>query len=323
MDIYFRSEYGKMCEEIEGGNCEIFEFSSKNGRIRNMFIKRAIPILVEGKQYYDIITPYGYGGPIVLSTDGNKDELLREYDLAFQEYCIEQDIVSEFVRFHPIYNNAMDFQHIYNVEKIRNTIGTNLCLKDPIAEEFGKSCRKNIRRALNAGISYKITENPDNIDTFIDIYYNTMTRDNAAEFYYFSRSYFNTMIALLREKMILVEAIYENRVIAANICFVYDKNIHIHLSGTLSEYLRLSPAYILRYAVAIWGKENGLYMIHHGGGVSNSEDDSLYRFKKQFGKNTEFEFHIGKAIYNKSIYDELCRISGNNDCDFFPAYRKR
>lgn len=323
MDVYFKSEYGKVCEVIEKGTCEIFEFSSENGTVRNMFIKRAIPYKIEGKQYYDITTPYGYGGPIVVNGKGNTEQLIYEYDEAFTEYCFENDIVCEFVRFHPLYDNAPEFASVYEVKAIRKTVGTNLRVEDPVTSEFGKSCKKNIRRVLKAGVSYRITEKPESITDFIDIYYKTMSRDNAAEFYYFSREYFELVLELLRDNLVLVEAIFEEKVIAANLCFVSDGNIHIHLSGTLAEFLNLSPAYILRYAITLWGKEHGLGVIHHGGGISNAEDDSLYQFKKQFGKNTSFEFSIGQKIRNKKVYDELCYLSDNYNCDFFPAYRKR
>ncbi len=326
MDIYFRPEYGKLCELIDGGISEVFEYKTEHGKVTNLFIKREIPELVNGEKYYDIITPYGYGGPIVSAeSDEFIPELCSGYDKTFTEYCKENNIVSEFVRFHPLYNNARDFEEIYHPEHIRNTLGTNLAdFDDPVQSEFGKSCRKNIRRALNAGISFSVTRAPENIDEFMEIYYSTMDRDNASEFYYFDKKYFDTILEYFRNELIYTKAIYEDKVIAANICFVTDGNIHIHLSGTLSEYLYLSPAYVLRYAVAMWGKENGLCTIHHGGGTSNSPEDSLYCFKKQFAKNTEFEFYIGKKIRNKEIYNKLCEKAGTPaDSSFFPAYRKR
>ena len=66
---------------------------------------------------------------------------------------MKNNIVSEFIRFHPICQNALDFKEIYNATCIRKTLGTNLEKYDnPIQEEFSKSCRKNIRQALNKGI---------------------------------------------------------------------------------------------------------------------------------------------------------------------------
>ena len=250
--------------------------------------------------------------------------MIKEFEYEFEKYCKENRIVSEFIRFHPIVGNANDFKDMYHVSYIRNTVGTNLAdFVDPFQSEFSKSCRKNIRRALKAGVSYRITKNPSNLDNFKKIYYSTMDRNKADDFYYFDDDYFQQCLKLLREHLLLVEAVYEDQIIAAGLYFVYDKTIHIHLSGTLSEFLHLSPAYILRYAVTDWGKENGYQLIHHGGGRSNSPNDNLYLFKKRFGQNTEFKFHIGKKVWNEEIYKELCNIKGiDNQVDFFPAYRK-
>src|SRR5690606_15147682 len=180
----------------------------------------------------------------------------------------------------------------------------------------------NVRNALNKGVSFQVTEKPEDISEFKKIYYSTMDRNNAKDYYYFDDAYFEKCMELFNDKLLLVEAIYDAKKIAMGLYFIYDKTIHIHLSGTLSEYLYLSPAYVLRYAVTMWGKENNYKLIHHGGGRTNSQEDSLYTFKKQFGKNTEFDFYIGKKIWNNEVYIKLCNdknIAPNTD--YFPAYR--
>ncbi|MEG1578858.1 MAG: hypothetical protein RR336_08850, partial [Oscillospiraceae bacterium] len=66
MDIYFDENYGKLYEEIECGTAEVFRFSSELGEVKHQFIQREIPILLaDGKTRFDLITPYGYGGPLV------------------------------------------------------------------------------------------------------------------------------------------------------------------------------------------------------------------------------------------------------------------
>ena len=324
IDLYFEPNYGKLYEKNENGVCEVFEFSNSIGKISNMFIKREIPMKIDNGTYYDIVTPYGYGGPIINECkEGHKTELVHEYKMKFQQYCYANNIVSEFVRFHPIIENSKDFINCYDISNIRNTVGTNLvAYDDPFQSEFSKSCRKNIKKSLKEGVSYKITEKPNNVHNFKEIYYSTMNRNEADSYYYFDDEYFSKCIELLGENIILVEAIYQEKTIAIGLYFTYDKTIHIHLSGTLSEFLYLSPAYVLRYAITLWGKENGYKLIHHGGGRSNASDDSLYLFKKQFGKNTEFEFYIGRKIWNEKIYHEINQKVGvDKNTEFFPAYR--
>ena len=147
---------------------------------------------VDGELYYDLVTPYGYGGPVILGChEGHKRDLIDGFASSFREYCKANNVVSEFVRFHPIINNADDFGSLYRIEHIRNTVGTNL--KDfgnPFDEEFSKSARQCIRRALRAGVECRIVENPENLDGFKKIYYATMERNVADAYYFFDDDYF-------------------------------------------------------------------------------------------------------------------------------------
>jgi len=324
-DIYFKQDYGRLYEKIEDGKCEVFEYRATNGIVRHMFIKREIETKINEQVYYDLVTPYGYGGPLIMDcVEGKQKELVTGFMLAFQKYCNENNIVSEFVRFHPILKNARHFQDCYDVIHIRNTVGTNLRdYSDPVQSEFSKSCRRNVKNAIKQGVSFRITENPKNVYDFKKIYYSTMKRNEATDYYYFDDNYFEQCVRLLGKNIVLVEAIYENITIAMGVYFIYNKVIHIHLSGTLSEFLHMSPAYVLRYAITLWGKQHGYDLIHHGGGRTNSPEDSLYLFKKQFGKNTEFEFWVGRKIWNCGIYEKLCETVGKRkDITYFPAYRK-
>lgn len=322
-DIYFDENYGKLYERCELGKAHVFKCETKNGIIINQFIKREIPITLNNVKYYDIVTPYGYGGPYIKEAS-NKAELLNDYEKQFHEYCENNNIVSEFIRFHPLFNNAKEMESIYHPVYNRHTLGTNLKdYDDPVQSEFSKSCRKNIRKKIEMGMTYRVTNNPEDLSEFKKCYYSTMERNEATDYYYFDDEYFNNIHRYYGKNTILVETLYENKTIAAGLYYIYNGIIHIHLSGTLKEYLNLSPAYILRYGVTIWGKENGYKLIHHGGGRTSSEEDSLYQFKKQFAKNTSFDFFLGKKIWNENIYNELCKkanVSRNEE--FFPAYRK-
>ncbi len=325
IDIYFDKNYGKLYEHIENGKAKVFKYKDSNGIISNQFIVKEIPIKIDDNKYYDIITPYGYGGPIIEScTEGGKKDLVNNYENAFKKYCQENNIVSEFVRFHPIIDNIKDFEKLYDAKFLRHTVGTNLKISDnPMEVEFSKSCRKNIRKALNKGIAYKVTVAPEDLCEFKKIYYITMKRNNASNYYYFGDEYFKNILKYFKENVVLVDAIFENKVIASGLYFIYNNLIHIHLTGTLNEYMYISPEYVLRYAITIWGKENGYEIVHNGGGRSNSEEDSLYKFKKQFAQNTEFDFYIGKKIWNEEVYNRLCEYKKiDKSVDFFPAYRK-
>lgn len=323
-DIYFEKNYGRLYEEIEGGKCVVFDFQNDLGKVRHMFIKRPIPTKLEGDVLYDLTTPYGYGGPLVTAYEKEgKTQLIDDFIEAFGKYCLEQKIVSELVRFHPVLRNAEDFNAYYDIIFKRNTIQTKLAdSDDPILSEYSSSCRRDIKHALKAGVQYKVIQAPDNLVGFKEIYHSTMKRNGADSIYFFDDAYFSECLEYFKENIILVEVSYEGLVIGMGMYFVYEDLIHVHLTGTLQEFHYLSPAYIIQYAMALWGKENNMKLIHHGGGRTGEKDDKLFLFKKKFGRNQELEYFIGQKVWNLQIYRELCEAAGVlEDTEAFPAYR--
>ena len=285
LDIYYLSEYGKLCETMEDGIYKQFSFKTDSGHILNTFIKRPVPWIVKGIQYFDIITPYGYGGPIILDCS-DRDTLKREYLAAFSEYCEQEKIVSEFIRFHPIYQNYKDVDNSFEVEFSRRTVGTNLKdYEDPVQKEFAKSLRRDNRRAIEKGVTVSLHFKPKELDVFRELYEETMDRNQADEIYYFNDDYYRI-----------------NKLM-----------------------LQLGAGGLLEAAVAEWGKEHGYRYIHHGGGRSSDPEDNLFKYKKKFGKNTEFDFYIGKKIWNDEAYqlllDKRLEEGPIEDTCFFPVYR--
>lgn len=61
--------------------------------------------------------------------------------------------------------------------------------------------------------------------------------------------------------------------------------------------------------------------MYHGCGLSASEEDSLYLFKRQFSGSTRFAYPQGGQVSNPAVYDRLCRILGRDNRNCFPAYR--
>lgn len=324
LDIYFDKNYGRLYEKVENGICDLFEFEHPTGSIRHLFIKRKIPFQLKGETYYDLVTPYGYGGPVIVSCNSDRAELLNAFEQEFQAYCSENNIISEFVRFHPILSNEQDFKNIYTVIFRRKTTGTTLQpFDDPVQEEFSKSTRKAIRKALRSGVEFKIIVNPENLIEFKKIYRETMKRINASAHYFFDDAYFSNCLKFFGENLVLVQAVFEGKTIGMELHFLYDDTLHTHLSGSIEEFHHLSPVYVMTYAIVQWGKENGVNLIHSGGGLTTDPEDSLYLFKKRFGKNTDFDYFIGKKVWNDKIYKEICEVaSADKESDYFPAYRK-
>ena len=322
-DIYFEPEYAKLYETEDSRAVE-YRFECEHGLITNLFLKRTIVFpQLEGIQYYDIVTPYGYGGPVIhWATD--KEKLINAYMEDFRRFSKQERIVSEFIRFHPIIANGVDFKEAYNTIYDRKTVGTNLTFDDVIGTEFSKHKRKDIRRILkDPQIRFEVDEHPGDLADFLPVYYSTMDRDGADGYYYFDKAYFDRMLAAFPEHITTGKVFHGEKLIAMGVYFRYGKYLHAHLSGTLSEYLDYSPAYILKYALALYGHEKGYEVIHYGGGSSSSPENSLYRFKREFGRNTQFDFYIAKKIWDENAYRMICKaVNADMNSSFFPAYRE-
>ena len=89
-DIYFTKEYGKLNELIEDGKSQEYLFQNEFGVISSLFIKREIPVTVEGNRYFDLVSPYGYGGPVIIECEpGRQKDLLDGFGKEFRKYCLE------------------------------------------------------------------------------------------------------------------------------------------------------------------------------------------------------------------------------------------
>ncbi len=325
LDIYFTPAYGKLCELVDDGTCCRYVLNSEAGQIVNQFIRRPVPFLIHGVQYFDIVTPYGYGGPVVVESS-DREKLIEEYKTRFADYCSSNNIICEFIRYHPILQNYRDFSSVYDNSYSRHTVGTNLRdYEDPVQSEFSKSARREVRKGEKAGVTCVINEHPGDLSVFRVLYEETMDRNRAGAMYYFPDAYYQMLTTELSDWVIEVQAILEGETIASELYFASAGILHAHLLGSKSKMLEIGCGAILEATAARWGKEHGYGFIHHGGGRTSAEDDPLYLYKQKFGKNTEFDFYIGKKIWNEAVYRQAVTLREAKgpiaNTDYFPVYR--
>src|SRR5690606_13011973 len=91
LDIYYSYEYGSSFAKVENGELIGIYGKKGNTRLFYSFIRRRIPI-IGWENYYDIVTPYGYGGPYI---EGNDESILLDFDGVFERFCQENNILTE------------------------------------------------------------------------------------------------------------------------------------------------------------------------------------------------------------------------------------
>lgn len=142
--VYFTLEYCKAVEKIEKGKALLAIFENELGKIVYPFILRKIACQLNDTDIFDIVTPYGYGGPYI---EGDRDNI-KNFRKMFEIYCQEQNIVTEDIRFHPFLENHLPMEDYINLQYILKTTAVNLEGDlEYIRLKYKKMNKRNIKQA--------------------------------------------------------------------------------------------------------------------------------------------------------------------------------
>lgn len=295
-DIYFSAFYHHLYEDKDA-LAELFYFKENEKIAVYPYIKHSIVNTHFQNVIYDIESVYGYSGPVANTDD---IEFLSRFDEIFCSFCKDNNIVAEFIRYNPLIKNENVFSSCVPIHN-RLTIEIDLSpeIDDIWMNQISTRNRNVIRRCYKNGL---LVELSDDYDSFRSIYYETMNKVNAESFYYFNDSYFNSISESDDYKLFVVKK--DDVIIAAAIFMGYGYNFHYHLAGSRKEYLNLFPNNILIWEAIKFAKNKGFKRLHLGGGLTDSEEDNLFRFKAKFSNN-RLDFFIGKRVHDNDKYDFL------------------
>lgn len=322
-DVYWLSGYVKAFQLNGDGVPYMFYYEDKVVRGINVVMKRDISkdLRFEGKiaenTMFDFITPYGYGGWII-----EGDDTERVFS-TYKSWCQDHNIVSEFVRYHPVLKNHISSNSFYDVIPLGETIALDLDSPEVIWNNLISKNRNMIRKAQKSGIVIYNGRYPQVFEKFRNIYNRTMDKDGAEDYYYFSSEFYKSVMYDLSDEAQVFYAVLDEEVIAASIVLAANGRLNYHLSGSRREYNNLAPSNLLLYKAAVWGCKNGCRTFHLGGGVGSTQD-SLYKFKAAFYKGEPYRYNIGKRIYMQSQYNELVALREQSEIEdngYFPKYR--
>lgn len=322
-DVYFFPEFYELFEKKGHGKAHCFVYEHADKFVLYPFLLNCINDagFALDKKYYDIQGPYGYNGPVSNSKDAG---FIRDFSDSFCRFCHEQNIVAEFIRFNPVLKNQMFQNHIVPVEQLDSVLIDTGRDEDYIwNESFDRGVRKAVRKAEKSGITVRIFHSHDidgkKIDDFISIYHATMRRNDAKEYYFFSRDFFKELIQTHQNRVLLVFAYKDGSPVSTELVTYWKKNSYGFAGGTLAEYYEYSPNSYLRFELIRHLMKEGISNYSIGGGYQR--DDTIYKFKKSFSRNVDSRFFIGKKVHNQSVYDELVRVWERNNSEKKDAYR--
>lgn len=318
LDIYYTKEYCRLYE-TDLSKAYLFVYKEENNIVIYPMMKTLITGYKEVQNYYDIETPYGYGGPLANTVD---KIFIGEFEQSFISFCANNRIIAEFTRFHPVLENENIFKNNIDVNFNRNTIVVELDKGiDRIwNEDISSKNRNMIRKAVKNGLEIEITKE---YKSFMEIYDETMKKVHASSFYFFNEEYYKDIVNMENRSVFNVKI--KEKIIASAIFMKYNKHFHYHLAGSKKEYLNFAPNNFLLWEAIKYAYNAGCSDFHLGGGTDGSLDNSLYKFKKSFSNN-ERKFYIGKRVHNRGIYNNLMEVwkrKNNKNTKLFLQYKEK
>ena len=275
--------------------------------------------LIEKGRYFDLSTPYGYGGWLI-EGDG-ADGLFA----AYERWCRRLGAISEFTRFHPMACNHVACEGFYDVIRLGEVVHMDLSNPEIIWTNMTSKNRNMVRKAKRAGLRVYNGRFPEAYRMFKNIYDSTMDNDKAERYYYFNDRFYESILEDLPQNAQVFWAELDGRSIAASIMLACNGQINYHLSGSVREFSSLAATNLILYDAALWGCANGFRTMYLGGGVGSGED-SLFTFKKSFYRGELNRFYVGRKVYLQREYDMLLALRAAEDgsvleSGYFPQYR--
>lgn len=275
-DIYYQRAYSALYEEAS----TYFSFIYEEGRncVKFNALKRQI-INVAGvkidEELYDLETPYGYGGPISNCMD---EQFLQNAFNVYKEYCKQHNIVCEFIRLHP-FNSISDKATLFDMHATERQVVIVDLGKTTVERRslYSKTTRNILRKAEKKLL---VETEGVKISDFMEMYYLTMKKNTANDFFYFKENYFNALMNLSGVSLLATK---KEDIYASIGFFIFsDELSHYHLSANNKELSKENGNYLLLDAAFEFAKKQGCKYMMLGGGRTPSPDDSLFLFKSKF-----------------------------------------
>lgn len=268
---------------------------------------------IEGTGDFDYTSVYGYAGPLI-AADASADEAMQ----ALRDHISGPGAVSLFSRTHPLHIDALPEEE--RGKRLSDVVVIAVGNDDDVMTAYRGSHRREVTKALKAGLVIETGDSPRDVDQFHALYVPAMKDLGARNFYLFEKSYITSMVEAGDFETIFLTAWFEGTPISSAMFIVTGQTMQYYLSGTDNAYRKLSPAKAIIAEAHRIAVQRGLRHLVLGGGVGSSRDP-LFEFKAGFSDVT-LPFHVIQWIMDPERYHELRERAGVSRTEaFFPAYR--
>jgi serine/alanine adding enzyme len=304
-DVYYSRGFVAASAMLVDGEPVLLELAGEGGAVLFACVVRRDPA--------DVVTPYGYGGPL----GAGPRPPLERFPAAYEAWCRDRGVVSSFVVFHPLTGSAESpASRRFRTTPLGHTVAWPLAEGDLLAG-MHRHHRRLVRRTQSTGLEVTADPAPTELASFVELYEQSMRRADASPFYFFREPYWRELLRAVA--LVRVDVRRGDRLLASVLGMGEPPWLHYHLGARAEEAVAGSSHRAL-YELAVWGRGHGFDTLHLGGGVGG-RPDSLFEFKRRFAPDGLVPVSIGKAVHDT---DRYLRLAGADEVDwdgFFPAYR--
>lgn len=258
---------------------------------------------IAGTGLRDGSSPYGYGGP--LSTSDDPDFLAQAW-LAYSRWMVQQRVVVEYVRFHPVLGN----ERWYGGTSHDNRPVVWMDLQaDDIARDYPLRLRQTLKKAAKAGLVYREGPLKPCANEFGAYYRAAMADITADPFFLFADAYFELLAAtgLATLGVCLRQGDADGPWLAAGV-FLQERGMReYHLAATNKLGRAVGASSFLLHQSALAARGQGLQRLYLGGGSDLRPDNSLLFFKSAYS-TSRLAYRTGSCVFRPPDYDELKRL---------------
>jgi nucleoside diphosphate kinase len=272
----------------------------------------------------DITSPYGYGGVFAWGRASSADPFWDELD----QWAAREHVVTAFARLSVFPDQLLDHRGDI-VERFPNVVRDLSASEDELWKDYAHKVRKNVNRASGLGLTVEHDASGRRLTEFLEVYEQTMDRRSANPGYYFSRQFFERLIAQLPHGLQFFYVLSEGRVVSTELVLVSAENAYSFLGGTLVAAFALRANDLLKHEVIRWAKEAGKKAFVLGGGYGAA--DGIFRYKLSFAPKGQRPFRVWTRIFDRAECDRLIarRSAWEHEQgrdwaptdNFFPPYR--
>lgn len=283
------------------------------------------PVILTGKDnetvatdYFDVSGIYGYSGPLSTSCDRG---FLDQAWAAFDAWAVDQNIVSEFIRFSTYVGNK-DWAHEKTSVEYNRPVALAMLPSDAetFMQQLNSKTRNMIRKARKTGLVAKPMKVAEGLEEFRALYGETMARNQATDFFMYDDHYYDYLLKLHEDELQLFAVYQEDQMVAAAMTLVHGNMAFYHLGASTLEASRCGAGNQVLFEMACHLIDQDVPYFSVGGGRTTDEGDALFRFKKSNATSVG-EFHIGKRVLQPMAQQDIIeRWQAMNDLPVNPEH---